>query len=228
VARAQTVVAVVGVPQAVVIEVRERIAGGRLRAGEKLRQEVLARELGVSVPPVREALQTLEAEGQVVHLPRRGYFVASMSYSELAELYRIRELLETEAVLRGVPLLDTDQLRQLRLAARDVEKADQAIDLAGLTTANRRFHFTVFDAAGMPRLTELIRVLWDSSDQYRALYFTTPQHRHAVNAEHRAILAALLDRDADLAAQLLREHREHALAALKTTLAADAEQEPLR
>ncbi|GAA1874785.1 GntR family transcriptional regulator [Pseudonocardia ailaonensis] len=200
---------------------REQIATGAFEAGAKLRQEVLAREFGVSVPPVREALQTLEAEGQVVYAPRRGYFVATLSAAELTEAYRIRDLLESEAIARAVPLLDPTDIERMRAAITDMAAAHEREDLGALTEANRRFHFTLFDAAGMPRMAELIRVLWESTDRYRSRYFADERHRDRVDAEHQTIMDAVAAGRAGEAVQLLREHREHALEALRAALPDD-------
>ena len=205
---------VVTVQHATLRWLREQIATGRYEPGEQLRQENLARDFGVSVPPVREALKTLEAEGQVLYSPRRGYFVAQLSADELVETYRIRDLLETEATLRAVGALTKDDIARMRGAIRDMERANRNDDLAQLTAANRIFHFTVLDAAGMPRLTSIVRVLWESTDRYRSLYFATPQHRRRVNSEHRAIMAAVARGDAATAVELMREHRHHTLEAL--------------
>jgi DNA-binding GntR family transcriptional regulator len=213
--RARTVVTV---QHATLLWLREQIAGGVFRPGMQLRQELLAQQFGVSVPPVREALKTLEAEGQVVYSPHRGYFVASMSYPELAETYRIRELLEGEAVRCAVPVLARADLQRMREAIRDMDAAHRLDDLAALTNANRRFHFTLVEAAALPRLAEIVRVLWDATDRYRSLYFATHQHRRRVNQEHRAILAAVRDRDAEAAVELLRVHRANALNALRPAL----------
>jgi DNA-binding GntR family transcriptional regulator len=210
--------AVVTVQHATLLWLRDQIATGAVRSGDQLRQENLAREFGVSVPPVREALKTLEAEGQVVYAPHRGYFVASMSFDELAENYRIRELLETEAISRSVPTLGRHELTRMREAVRDMESAHRTDDLAGLTAANRVFHFTLFDTAGMPRMADIIRVLWQQSDRYRSVYFSTSEHRRRVNAEHRAIMTALRARDTASAVDLLRRHREHALESLRPAL----------
>jgi DNA-binding GntR family transcriptional regulator len=209
---------VVTVQHGTLLWLREQIASGAYRPGTQLRQEVLAHEFGVSVPPVREALKTLEAEGQVVYAPHRGYFVAQLSAAELAETYRIRDLLETEAIERSVPTLARVDVARMREAIRDMEDAHRGDDLPGLTAANRRFHFTLFDAAGMPRMAELIRVLWDSTDRYRSIYYSTRAHRSRVNQEHRAIHAAVRAHDAARAVALLRAHREHALAALRRAL----------
>ena len=197
---------------------RDQIASGRYEPLEQLRQENVARDFGVSVPPVREALKTLEAEGQVVYYPRRGYFVAKLSAAELVETYTIRDLLETEATKRAVGALDDDDIARMKSAIREMERAHRSDDLAVMTAANRRFHFTVFDAAGMPRMTEMIRVLWDSTDRYRSVYYATSAHRRRVNAEHRAIMTAIANGEAESAATLLREHRTHALEALCRSL----------
>ncbi|MCR6483036.1 GntR family transcriptional regulator [Amycolatopsis sp. OK19-0408] len=193
---------------------RDRIATGAFESGMQLRQEVLAREFGVSVPPIREALQTLEAEGQVVYKPRRGYFVATLSADELVETYRIRDLLETEAITRAVPILGDDDLERMRTAIADMAAAHDREDLAALTEANRRFHFTVFDAATMPRMAQMIRVLWESTDRYRFVYFSSSRNRKRVDVEHKAIMDAVAAGRVDDAVRLHREHRDHALEAV--------------
>jgi DNA-binding GntR family transcriptional regulator len=219
--------AVVTVQHATLLWLRDQIASGALRPGDQLRQENLAREFGVSVPPVREALKTLEAEGQVLYSPHRGYFVASLSLAELEETYRIRDLLETEAIERAVPTLGKDAIERMRDAIRDMERAHRNQDVPELTSANRRFHFTLFDAAEMPRMAEIIRVLWESSDRYRSLYFSTREHRRRVNHEHRAIMDAVRRHDAAEAVSLLRVHREHALSSLRLAIGG-TEADPLQ
>jgi len=212
---------VVTLQHATLLWLREQIASGRYEPLEQLRQENLARDFGVSVPPVREALKTLEAEGQVVYYPRRGYFVAKLSAAELRETYTIRDLLETEATHRAVGTLEKDDIARMKAAVKEMEIAHRSDDLAVMTAANRRFHFTVFDGAGMPRMAEMIRVLWDSTDRYRSVYYASTANRRRVNAEHRAILKAITDGDADAAAVLLRDHRHHALDALCRSLPED-------
>ena len=85
---------------------------------------------------------------------------------------------------------------------------------------NRRFHFTVFDAAAMPRMADMIRVLWDGTDHYRSRYFATAGHRDQVRAEHAEIMQAVARGDAGAVAELSRQHRDHALQALCDALPA--------
>lgn len=206
---------VVTVQHATLLWLRDKIATGVFASGSRLRQEALAEQCGVSVPPVREALKTLEAEGLVVYTPRRGYFVASLSYPELSENYRIRDLLESEATRLAVPTLGRDELGRMRDAVKDMEAAHRSSDLTSLTAANRRFHFTLYEGSAMPRMLEFIRVLWNNTERHRSVYYATPANRRRVNAEHRAIMAALQRHDAEGAVDLLRTHRANALEALR-------------
>lgn len=199
-------------------QLRERLARGALRPGDQIRQEILADELGLSVVPVREALKTLEAEGQVEYFPHRGYFVARLDIEELTEAYRIRELLEAEAVARAVPRLADEDLARLAEAIRDIDKHARAGDLSAVTAANRRFHFTLFEAAGMPRLANFIRILWDATEAYRSLYFAEQAHLRLINREHRAILKAIRAGDVAEAVALAGRHRENALESLRSVL----------
>jgi DNA-binding GntR family transcriptional regulator len=215
--------AVVTAQEAAISELRERIARGQLRPGEQILQETVAHELELSVVPVREALKILEAEGQVIYGPHRGYFVAQLNIKELTEAYQIRQLLEDEAVARSVPRLGKEDFARMREAIRDIDRHSRRKDIPAVTAANRRFHFTLFEAADMPRLTNFVRILWDATDPYRSVYFTDSKNRHLVNEEHRAVLEAVLAGDADRAVKLLQEHRRNAIESLCETLAADEE-----
>lgn len=204
--------------EAVLAELRRAIVTGELAPGEQVLQDALAERFGVSRVPLREALKILEGEGQVVYRPHRGYFVAELDLADLREVYRIRDLLETEAVTVAVHNATRADLDALQRALEDVENAAAAGDLATMTEANRRFHFGLIECARMPRLSRLVRILWDATDVYRSLYYADDTHRHAVHEEHRAVLAAVRAGDAEKAVTLLRHHREQAVAALERAL----------
>ena len=185
------------VQQYVLSALRREIGSGRLRPGEPIRQEALAADLGVSRVPLREALKILEGEGQVYYRPHRGYSVVELSMDELYEVYRIRELLESEAVRIAVAQGSSRLVDDVRAAETEVARASAEEDLARMTAANRRFHFLLFDGAGMPHLARLIRILWDSTDAYRAVYYNDGDNRRCVLAEHRGIVEALAAGRAD-------------------------------
>lgn len=205
--------------EAVLGELRRAIGSGELAPGTQVLQDQLAERFGVSRVPLREALKVLEAEGQVTYHPHRGYFVAELSLADMLEVYRLRDLLESEAVRVGVPLLVDADVERLAAAVAACERAGAAGDLAALTEANRVLHFGLLEASGMPRLVRLVRVLWDATDAYRSLYYADGANRAVVDAEHRAVLEAVRRRDAGAVVRLLREHREHAIEHLRGALA---------
>jgi DNA-binding GntR family transcriptional regulator len=197
--------------EAVLAELRRMLITGELAPGTPVRQDALAERLGVSRLPLREALKVLEGEGHVVYAAHRGYVVAELSVDDLVEVYRIRALLEEDAVRSAVPRLTDSDVDALADLVDEVESAGRSGDIAALTAANRRLHFALFDASGLPRMVRLIRVLWDSTDVYRSVYFGDDTNRGRVDSEHRDITAALRRRDADEAVRLLAEHRRHAV-----------------
>ena len=204
--------------EAVLEELRVAIVSGELRPGEQVLQDALAERFGVSRVPLREALKILEGEGQVVYRPHRGYFVAELDLDDLREVYRIRDLLESEAVRVAVPQIGTDELTALQGALEDVERASAAGDLVAMAAANRRFHFGLLAAAKMPRLLRLVRVLWDATDAYRSLYYADDSHRQVVHDEHRLVLDAVRLGDQERAVELLRQHRQRAVVTLERVL----------
>jgi DNA-binding GntR family transcriptional regulator len=204
--------------QFVLAEVRRAITSGELKPGSAIRQEALAERLQVSRVPLREALKTLEGEGLVSYRAHRGYRVAELSMADLREVYRLREILEAEAVRAAMPL-DDAVFAELAAAQAAVECAAEAGAVAEMARANRRFHFALYEASGMPRLVRIIGTLWDSTDAYRSLYYAGEENRRHVLAEHRAALAALRAGDVEGAVRWFDRHRAAAVETLATQLA---------
>jgi len=204
--------------EAVLDEVRRFIATGQLAPGQKIVQDALAVKLGVSRVPLREALKILEGEGQVSYVAHRGYFVTELSLSDLLEVYRIREMLETEAVVIGIPKMTAEDLDRLEEAERDVQDASNIADVIAMTAANRRLHFAILEACALPRLVWLIRLLWDATEVYRSVYYNEAGNRRLVEAEHRALVVAARAGDVPAALMVLTQHREHAITALRPVL----------
>lgn len=204
--------------EAVLAELRRWIATGRLRPGEQVVQDALALELGVSRVPLREALKILEGEGQVSYIAHRGYFVAELSLADLLEVYRIREILEDEAVSIAVKQMTIEEVERLEEAAGDVRRAAEALDVATMASANRRLHFALIEACALPRLIRILQLLWDATEVYRAVYFTSEANRECVLTEHDLLVEAVKRGDAALAKTVLVAHRRNAIAALRPLL----------
>lgn len=198
--------------EAVLLEIRQRLRDRRLSPGSAIRPDAIGAELGVSAVPVREALRILEGEGHVEYRPHRGYMVAELDIDDLTEIYRIRELLENEAVRGAAGALGPDHLAELHGLIAEMAEVDD--DVTALTAVNRRFHFTVFEAAGMPQTLRVLRILWDASDRYRSRYLSRPENRQLALEQHQRIVAGLTAGDLDKVIEEMRLHREQAVAAL--------------
>lgn len=197
---------------------RHALISGELAPGDRVRQEEIAESLGVSLAPVREALATLEQEGQVTYLPRRGYFVTELEADDVREIYELRALLEDHAARRALPLLDEDALGRIELAARDCLDAASTGDIAAELEANRRFHFGILGSPDQAHTLRLIRLLWDSTETYRALYYNSRRAREESVEAHDRIVEALRAEDADLLVAELDAHRQVALAQMSEIL----------
>jgi DNA-binding GntR family transcriptional regulator len=204
--------------QQVLENLRQGLVSGMLRPGQRVTQEDVALRLGVSVAPVREALRVLEQEGQLIYKPRRGYFVTELRIEDLEEIYGLRRVLEERLARLALLVLDDEILTRVRAAAEECEVAGEAADVARELSANRRFHFGLLECADQPHTMRMIRLLWDSTEAYRAIYYNSPAERRRAAKAHKRILAAAAAGDADRLVSELDAHRDRALAVLRDIL----------
>ncbi|WP_198004766.1 GntR family transcriptional regulator [Rubrobacter xylanophilus] len=197
--------------EAVLREIRQAIMTRRLKPGQWVRQLDLAKRLNVSAVPVREALRTLEAEGQVVYERHRGYKVVELSREQIEEIYLARRLLEDELTRRAVAKADAELIRCLERTIVRMNKLMEAGDVLGYTEANREFHFLLFEQAGLPKICRMVDILWQNSEVYRGLIFGPVWHKQ-VQKDHRAIFEACKSGDVAGAIAAQEVHRSNALA----------------
>ncbi len=201
--------------QYVLSQVRRAILTGKLAPGAPIRQDTLAEQLGVSRVPIREALKILEGEGQVTYRPRRGYVVAELALEDFLEVYRLRRILEEEAIRQTLGGITDEDVTRLEEAHAEVVRSSRIHDITAMAAANRLFHFTLFEAAGMPRLLRFLNILWDATDVYRSRYYSEESNRDRVDQEHLGIIEAVRARDADELVRRLNEHRDGTVATLR-------------
>jgi DNA-binding GntR family transcriptional regulator len=183
--------------------VRAEILSGRLAAGTTLRQEELAERFEVSRMPVREALNRLESQGLVEVLPSRRVRVASLSRSEIEDVYDMRAVLEPLAVRLAVPRLTRTHLRDAEYA---LEAAEDERDAETFGVRNAAFHLALMNPCERPRLLSSIAALLDVSDRYQRAALRDVEHTALVRDEHRRLLDAARRGDADEAARLAEAH----------------------
>lgn len=195
--------------------VREMVLTGELEPGAVLNQAVLARQIGISTTPLREALRRLAQQGLVELGAHRDARVAPLDAAEARDLVELRQDLDP---------LAAGLAAQRRTAADLAEMADSLARLESLPedpspaqlAGHRRFHAALYRASHNAVLVETLDGLWDKTDRYR---------RHALRAgrsdeevaqraeEHRLLVEAVSDRDAAAATELMRRHVESSLAA---------------
>lgn len=190
--------------QASVLEaLRQDIWSGRYSPGDWLRPDTIAREFGISRVPVREAIRSLEAEGLVQLHPRRGAVVKKLTRAEIHELFTIRALLEREAAVRGAPHLTDDDLQELESA---LERMRTAQEVTEYLTANKDFHHTIYRASGWLHLLDLIDRLRINVERYLGLYLARLDHLDRRSQEHKRILEACKERNAEKAGVVTESH----------------------
>jgi DNA-binding GntR family transcriptional regulator len=187
---------------------RERILTGGVAPGAELRQEVLARQFGVSRVPVREALNRLQAEGLIVLRPRRGFAVTSLDIAEIIEIFELRMVLEQHALQVATLLRTEADVRDVESLVVKMESCDPQSE-GYLTTwldLNREFHARLIDSARRTRLSSITANLRDSIEPYiRIESHVTGEVEDAAH-EHRAIFDAFKARDATRAGDIVRDH----------------------
>jgi DNA-binding GntR family transcriptional regulator len=184
---------------------REAILGGRLRPGDRIRQEEVAERLGASRLPVREALRMLEAEGLTELEPHKGARVPRLTQHEVEVIYQMRERLEPLALAESLPRLDTSDHERL---ARLQQRIEDGGDLEEFLDLDRDFHLLTYRRCPVEPLNSAVARLWNSTQHYRRSYVTLggQDRMWLVNAEHRLILDAVLRRDATDGERYLQGH----------------------
>jgi len=186
--------------------VREAILRGELAPGTSVSQVALARELGVSRTPLREALRMLQREGLVQSERNRQVLVAPFSVDDVEQIYCARLCLEAAAVRLSVPRLSPEQGAEIEGNLARLVHFARARDYERWEIVHRELHGRLVEEAGV-RFAALLRQLSDHAERYRRLYTTTaPRAWSTGSDEHRLIVDAALAGDADLAARRLAAH----------------------
>jgi DNA-binding GntR family transcriptional regulator len=193
----------------VLVQIQTSIIKGELPAGSKINEQALAEKYGISRGPTREALQLLERQRLVVRVPHIGARVAALTVEELNDLYELRSTLEVMACQLAAKRITEEQLNNLWQLLESQEAALNDGDSYFQQEGDVDFHYQIIRASGNRHLQEtLIGGLYHLLRMYR--YQCTNNSRRPVRAiaEHRRIVEAIAQRDAELAGLLMRRHIE--------------------
>ena len=184
--------------------VRRRIFNGAYRAGEYLRLDQLAGELGISATPVREALLNLRAEGLLVQQPRRGFMVLAVTARDIADVANVQAFIGGELAARAAENITDEQLGALRAIQDDLEQAYEKDDLEHTVRLNHDFHRTINVAADSPKLTQFMSGITRYAPE--SVFPTVSGWPKQSIRDHRKLIAAFERRDANRARMAMAEH----------------------
>jgi len=199
--------------------VRDAILSGQLGPGERLNQDELARRLGVSRAPIRDALNRLEAEGMVKTLSRvGGLTVAETSEQEMVDLYEFRAILDSASTRLACERMSDADLARLQGIVQETDAATEAKDLQRIVQAHAAFHELLYAASGNAELIRVARNLWDRSYRFRLLALSNEENARRGLEQHRAILVAIQARDPERAVALAEEHDRSSIRHLRSRM----------
>lgn len=186
---------------------KENILDGHLKPGTRLVLSRIAKELGVSEIPVREAIRMLEAKGLVTLTPHAGAQVSELDAEDVQEIAMIRSLLEGYASKSAVPFI---KQKDLNLLYEYMDKMEECINNNDGTTfgvLNRQFHSLIYELCPYKRLQKMIYELWDGYERTRSVFSIGKNQLLKSLNEHKEILYAIESGNSERVEYLVRKHR---------------------
>ncbi|WP_305789639.1 GntR family transcriptional regulator [Symbioplanes lichenis] len=190
----------------ILAELRRCILDGDVPPGSPIPVDGVAATFGVSRIPVREALMTLIGEGLVDHRARTGYRVATMTAAEFAEIYLVREALETAALRVAVDRADDAAVREARSAHAALGAAVRSGDGRAHHRESRRFHLALIRPCEMRRLVHMLTAAWNMTEPLQPMAHLDRAERERLHDDHDAMLDAFAARDSARLVDLCAAH----------------------
>jgi len=186
--------------------IREAIVSGELRPNLRLVESSIAKKLGMSRTPVREALVQLELSGYISTLSKGGWIVADHSPSQIRNLYEVREALETMAIKLACQRATKEHIDRAKAVHKLIVDAVHDRDTDKFTELNSEFHAHIFTACGNEQLSSLIENLRDQYFDRRVVHFFTGKEWNAMITQHERMLEAVCEKKLGLAEKAVRDH----------------------
>jgi DNA-binding GntR family transcriptional regulator len=200
---------------------KNMIVERQLLPGDKIPQEKLAEDLGISRTPLINALKFLEKEKLVRAIPRRGFFMRTFTKKEMISIFELREVLEGLAARKAAQKITERQIDQLGRFFRQFDGDEEIADIRAYAREDRRFHNFLLDIGAKEFLKSILETYNIISSSYQVLApegLVRPP-RETIR-EHRAMIAAIVKRDAEEAERLMRLHFQRSRAVLQESLRA--------
>jgi DNA-binding GntR family transcriptional regulator len=209
--------------------IKDLIMQRRLLPGDKINQEKLAHDLGISRTPVVSALKFLEQEKLVESKPRRGFFVRLFSKREMVSIFELREVLEGLAARRAAANITSAQIEELSRFFQAFKHAADISDLKAYAREDRRFHNFVTEVGSKEFLKSILQTYNIISFSYQVVssegLVRSPSE---TIQEHLAIIAAICNKDTEKSEELMRAHFKRSLARLREDIGSQSSQSASR
>ncbi|HHW48099.1 MAG TPA: GntR family transcriptional regulator [Clostridiaceae bacterium] len=191
-------------------QIENDILYGKYQPGDSLIETKLSRELNVSRTPIREALRQLEREGLVQSIPNKGVIVKGISVQDIEDIYTIRMMIEGLAARWAAEKITEKEIEELKEVVDLEEFYTTKNDPSHLLKFDSRFHEILFRASKSKPLMHMLSMFHHYIQRARNISLSTPERAQKVLEEHKAILKALMERDAEKAEKLTNEHIKNA------------------
>ncbi len=197
--------------EVVFMTLRKQILRGELKPGERLMEIALAKKLGVSRTPIREAIRMLEHEERVVMIPRRGAHVADISRQELNDVLEVRMALEVLAARKACARMTQEEIAELDAAESRFEAlvSTEDVDINELGEADEQFHDVIYRATQNRRLIQLLNNLREQMYRFRVEYLKDPGVRRELILEHSGMIRAFREKDVEECVEITGRHIEN-------------------
>lgn len=187
--------------------IREAIVTKEIKPGDRIIVNALAKQMGVSDIPVREALKRLQAHKFVEVTPYSGYSVRTMSIEEFEDVWLIRLELETLAARIAIKNCSNENIQELEELVSLMEHAVQEKDFKQYVIYNKRFHIKMYRLCNNERLVQLIKELWEETERASKIFENNEERIRESQKEHNIMLDALRTRDVELLIDTIRRQR---------------------
>jgi DNA-binding GntR family transcriptional regulator len=201
------------------LQIKERILNNEYQPGFQAMEPEVAKQLGMSRTPVREALIRLANEGLVEIIPRRGMRVVPLSVADMEEIYQVLTALEAmaaEVLARREPTLE--ELAPMEDAVNRLNEALENDDLDAWAVADEKFHRSLLELCGNQRLASMAATVYDQAFRARMISLRLRPKPWKSNEEHKALLDAIKEGDWQKARKIHGDHRRNASRVLTEVL----------
>lgn len=193
--------------------IRNKIVTKTVFPGNRIIEEEIVHELGVSRTSIRTAMQKLQYEGFLEIVPNKGAYIAKPTVEDIRNAYYTRTILEVHAVQLAIDAISSEGIARMELNLKAQEELGGRFTIAEYAALNRAFHWEIADTSGNPYIKKYLNELLNRSNIYLIFYDDSTDNIQSLK-KHRAILEAIKAKDKDSAAKAIREDMSYALTAI--------------